>query len=99
MDDSLATIIKTGACEIRIRRTGERYVKDLGGVQFSLKTGAAEVKEWLDVGEAEAVIAAFQLVVDGVQPVEEPGVLAASDDLVAACERFDAGSAGVSHDG
>lgn len=67
MDDSLATIVKTGACEFHVRPTPEDAVGTLGPVQMCLKTGSADVFEWLDMGEALAVIAAFQLVVDGVE--------------------------------
>lgn len=67
MDDSVTTIVKTGACEFRIRPTKYGDLKLLGPIQVCFKTGAMEAFEWLDVGEALALIAAFQLVVDGVE--------------------------------
>lgn len=67
MDNSLATIVKTGACEFHIQPTPEGAVQMLGPVQLFIKTGAAATHEWLDVGEALALIAALQLVVDGVE--------------------------------
>jgi hypothetical protein len=67
VDDSLTTIVKTGACEFHIKPTPEDAVGTLGPVQMCLKTGSADVFEWLHMGEALALIAALQLVVDGVE--------------------------------
>jgi len=66
MDENLTTVVKTRACEFRVMPTPRHAVNMFGPVQFCLKTGAMEAYEWFHTGEALALIAALQLVVDGV---------------------------------
>ena len=84
----------------RVDRTPSRWT-ELGPVRLSEFTGRAHIQHHLEVVEAEALIAALQIVVDDVESEEggEGSVMGAADELLAACDRFDAVRAEVGADG
>ena len=64
-DDSLTTI-ETDKCRYEVRRTS-REATLLGPIGLTVRTGAVDMRDWLEGGEARALIAALQLVVDDVE--------------------------------
>jgi hypothetical protein len=64
MPDNSLTTIKTDRCRYRVQKTG-RW--PLGPVLLQTTSGLVTVQDYLEVGEARALIAALQLVVDDVE--------------------------------
>lgn len=66
MPDNSLTTIETDRCRYRVQKTGPGGPL-LGPVLLQTTTGMATVHDYLEVGEARALIAALQLVVDDVE--------------------------------